>query len=119
MPLVEYAQDPAAVSITWKLARRTPDVWRHLTSEQYLPEWLGHVRGGGFSIGEALVVDHGDGHLCTSVVETIECDRRLGMTWEFPENDHRTWLSPWSPAGMSRTLWTSASCTCDTPGSMT
>lgn len=84
MPLVEYAQDTAAVSITWILARRTPDVWRHLTSEQYLPEWLGHVRGGGFSIGEALVVDHGDGHLCTSVVETIECDRRLGMTWEFP-----------------------------------
>ena len=85
MPLVGYTRDTEAVSITWKLARSTPDVWRHLTSERHLPEWLGHARRGGFSTGDTLVVDHGDGYLCTSVVHTLDDDRTLGMTWDFPD----------------------------------
>lgn len=85
MPLVGYTRDAGTVSITWKLPRSTPDVWRHLTSARHLPEWLGHARVGGFSSGDTLVVDHGEGYLCTSVVDTREDERRLGMSWRFPD----------------------------------
>lgn len=84
MPLVGYTRDPKSMSITWKLAPDVPTVWDHLTTADRLPEWLGHPRSGRFCSGDTLVVDHGDGYLCTSVVEAVH-DNRLSMTWEFPD----------------------------------
>lgn len=85
MPLAGYTQDSEAMSIVWKLARSVPDVWRHLTCTRHLPEWLGHARLGGLSDGDTLVVDHGDGYLCTSVVEAVDVDHRLSLSWKFPD----------------------------------
>ena len=85
MPLVDCTEGSGAVSVAWTLERSVPVVWEHLTSVPHLPEWLGHARSGGFSAGAALVVDHGDGYLCTSVVDTVDDGRRLGMSWEFPD----------------------------------
>lgn len=85
MPLTSYNRDTDVVSITWTLARSAPEAWQHLTSAHHLPEWLGHARSGAFSSGDTLVVDHGDGELCTSVVEALAEDHRLSMSWEFPD----------------------------------
>lgn len=85
MPLVGYTRDSKSMSITWKLAHSVPNVWDHLTNARRLPEWLGQARSGGFCSGDTLVVDHGDGYLCTSVVDAVDDNHRLSMSWEFPD----------------------------------
>jgi len=85
MPLVESAVDDGAVSLTWRLEATAESTWRHLTSLEHLPEWLGLPRSGSFASGDTLVVDHGDGYLCTSRIGAVEPDRELDLTWQFPD----------------------------------
>ncbi|MCK0111691.1 SRPBCC domain-containing protein [Ornithinimicrobium sp. F0845] len=85
MSLVAGTVDAGAVSLTWRLDSPAAEVWRHLTSVEHLPEWLGRPRSGGFTSGDKLVVDHGDGYLCTSHIGTVEPGRALDLTWQFPD----------------------------------
>lgn len=85
MPIVEYRRDSGAIMLVWALPAMAGAVWRHLTSERYLPEWLGHRTSGEVAEAQTLVVDHGDGYLCTSRIDTVEPGRRLAMSWEFDD----------------------------------
>lgn len=84
MPLVEYAEPAGAVLLTWALQAPVAGVRQHLADPDRLPEWLGRRTAGGFEAGQTLVVDHGDGHLCTSRVERASGEE-IAMTWEFPD----------------------------------
>jgi uncharacterized protein YndB with AHSA1/START domain len=79
------------VSITWQLELDAASTWRHLVDLDTWPEWIGSPIEGSLHPGVQLVVDHGDGYLCTSEVESVESERSLVMSWSFPD-EHKTWL---------------------------
>jgi uncharacterized protein YndB with AHSA1/START domain len=79
------------VSITWQLELDAKSTWRHLVDLDTWSEWLGSPIEGSLRPGVQLIVDHGDGYLCTSEVESVESEHSLVMSWSFPD-EHRTWL---------------------------
>jgi uncharacterized protein YndB with AHSA1/START domain len=79
------------VSITWQLELDAESTWRHLVDLDNWPAWLGSPIEGSLHPGAQLIVDHGDGYLCTSEVESVESEQSLVMSWSFPD-EHRTWL---------------------------
>lgn len=85
MPLVARVDAPGVVCLTWRLSTRPAAVWRHLTDVDRLPEWLGRRQDGSFTVGDHLVVDHGDGYLCRSDVLVAQDGRSLAMSWQFPD----------------------------------
>lgn len=85
MPLLTSSRDADGIVLTWDLARPAAEVWQHLTSRQHLPHWLGQLVSGTLDEGRTVVVDHGEGYLCTSLVDRVEPGRALGMSWDFPD----------------------------------
>jgi uncharacterized protein YndB with AHSA1/START domain len=81
----------ATLSITWQLELEAESTWRHLVDLDSWPAWIGSPIAGSLQSGAQLVVDHGDGYLCTSDVESVEAGHQLVMSWSFPD-EHRTWL---------------------------
>jgi uncharacterized protein YndB with AHSA1/START domain len=80
-----------SVSITWQLELDAESTWRHLVDLDTWPAWIGSPIEGGLYPGVQLIVDHGDGYLCTSEVDSVEVEHSLVMSWSFPD-EHRTWL---------------------------
>ncbi|PMC75895.1 hypothetical protein CJ197_06820 [Brachybacterium sp. UMB0905] len=60
-------------------------VWEHLVARERLPEWLGTPLEGPSHTPGTLVIDHGDGTLCTSTLLEVDPGEGLAMTWQFPE----------------------------------
>jgi uncharacterized protein YndB with AHSA1/START domain len=79
-----------AVSITWQLELDAASTWRHLVDLDTWPTWMGAPTEGSLRPGVQLIVDHGDGYLCTSDVESVG-EHSLVMSWSFPD-EHRTWV---------------------------
>lgn len=83
------------------------EVWGHLVAVDHLGEWLGQPRSPQVPDGEQvpdgaelrdgvqlrdgveLVVDHGEGYLCTSQVTELAPGRSLAMTGAFPTSRPR------------------------------
>ena len=79
------------MSITWQLELDAESTWRHLVDLDKWPAWLGSPIEGDLQPGAQLIVDHGDGYLCTSEVESVESEHSFVMSWSFPD-EPRTWL---------------------------
>ncbi|MGA4670882.1 SRPBCC domain-containing protein [Propionibacteriaceae bacterium Y1923] len=85
MPLLTAAAEQGTVRLTWELPHDPRSVWQHLTDVDRLTEWLGQLRFGSFTVGDELVIDHGEGYLCRSIVHVADEPRELAMTWHFPD----------------------------------
>jgi uncharacterized protein YndB with AHSA1/START domain len=84
MPLVAVSPQ-AGVWISWSFARSPAAVWAALTEPASVTQWLGEVVECDIRPGGSLVVDHGEGYRSRSTVLEADPPRRLGMTWEFPD----------------------------------
>lgn len=60
-------------------------VWAGFEDRELLSRWLGRPLECEVAVGGALVVDHGEGYISRSVVTEADPQRRLSMTWEFPD----------------------------------
>lgn len=84
MPLT-HIDEAVDVTLTWHMQASTARLWQCLTDAHLLNQWLGRLVGGAVRTGSDLVVDHGDGYLCSSrVIEYVE-GKRLDFTWQFPD----------------------------------
>lgn len=89
MPLHSRTTVDGTLTIVWSFSVTRSDVWDCLTSVARMGEWLGHPSVFELRPAGELVVDHGDGYLCSSQVTEFEDHRRLALTWGFPD-EHRT-----------------------------
>lgn len=85
MPLLTSSRDADGIVVAWELPRPATEAWQHLTSRQHLQQWLGRLVSGALDEGQTVVVDHGEGYLCTSLVDRVEPGRALGVSWDFPD----------------------------------
>lgn len=85
MPLADLLVTPSTLVVTWVLPAGPGSVWSHLTDPGRLVEWLGRARVCELRPGGRVVVDHGDGYLCSSAVTAVEVGSHLAMTWQFPD----------------------------------
>ena len=92
MPLIDKAVANGSVHITWSLPAGPVRAWEHLVDTARWPEWLGEPQVADLRVGGRVVVEHGPGYACESVVTRLEPRSRLCMTWEFPD-EPRTALS--------------------------
>ena len=72
-------------------------LWWGLTDSEALPRWLGKLSAGNFVTGEVVRIEHAENHFCASRITECEPERRLGMTWEFPDEPLSTVLITLSP----------------------
>lgn len=85
MPLSTVTTDEGTLVVTWSLPVPADAVWAAFTDSALMSQWLGEAVEGDVTEGGKLVVDHGDGYLCTSsVTETVQ-PHRLAMSWQFPD----------------------------------
>lgn len=61
-----------AVTIEWTLSHPASEAWRHLTQPSHLQEWLGEPTAFDTSVGGDIVIDHGSGYLCRSIVRAVD-----------------------------------------------
>lgn len=85
MPLADLSATPSDLRITWTVDADPRRVWAGLTDPDRLPEWLGRPTACELVPDGSVVVDHGDGYLCTSTVLEVEVGSRLALTWQFPD----------------------------------
>lgn len=68
------------------MAAPVDTVWRCLTDPSMLVQWLGEAATAEpVAAGSRLVVDHGDGYLCSSTVLEVDPGALLAITWKFPD----------------------------------
>lgn len=85
MPLSSISVDDDAVAVAWSLSVPVHAAWAGLSDPAVLSLWLGQCIECDVRSNGRLVVDHGDGYLCRSVVTEAHEPHRLAMTWEFPD----------------------------------
>ena len=85
MPLLEHDRCSDALRIRWRLEATADATWRHLVDRHRLAEWLGVPVRPAATVGDELVVDHGEGTLGRSEIRACEQGRRLALTWDFPD----------------------------------
>jgi hypothetical protein len=78
-------------TLRWQLELDAESTWRHLVDLDTWSDGLGSPSEGSLHPGVQLIVNHGDGYLCTSEVESVESGRSLVTSWSFPD-EHRSWL---------------------------
>ena len=99
MPLMESSLRPAnnRLSHTWSIAVPSDRLWWGLTDPEALPHWLGKLTAGRFVTGDVIEIEHAENYFCTSLIKECDPERRLGMTWEFPDEPPSTVLITLSP----------------------
>lgn len=85
MPLTAVSTTADALVVTWSLPAPPESVWAGWSDPALLAQWLGRPIECDLEPGGRLVIDHGDGYLSCSTVTDVERDRRVGMTWTFPD----------------------------------
>ncbi|NYF98815.1 SRPBCC domain-containing protein [Janibacter cremeus] len=85
MPLSSISVDDDAVAVAWSLSVPVHAAWAGLSDPAVLSLWLGQCIECDVRSDGRLVVDHGDGYVCRSVVTEADEPHRLAMTWEFPD----------------------------------
>ncbi|MPY12246.1 SRPBCC domain-containing protein [Arthrobacter bussei] len=92
-----------SVSHTWHMAVPADRLWWALTDPVALPQWLGKLAAGRFVAGDVVKIQHAADSFCTSRIMECEPERRLQMTWEFPDEPLSTVLIRLAPeAGGTR-----------------
>jgi uncharacterized protein YndB with AHSA1/START domain len=86
----EIDQTRDVLTIDWRFGRSADAVWEHLTDPEHLSEWLGQPVSFDGTPGGEILIDHGDGYICRSVVKRVEpADYLFEITWLFPD-EHPT-----------------------------
>ena len=87
MPLIKSSIRPSTNGVLhiWSLAVPSDRLWWGLTDSEALPHWLGQLIAGSFATGNVVRIEHTENYLCTSHIKECEPERRLAMTWEFPD----------------------------------
>lgn len=86
MPLERSdAAEADDVGVVWRVDAAPARVWRCLTDADLLAQWWGELVEGAVVGDASFAVDHGDGYLCRSTVQTYDEPRRLTFTWQFPD----------------------------------
>lgn len=88
MPLQQRVSDETSdvLTVDWSLSQPAIVVWEHLTDPVNLPEWLGEPQVHDGNPGGVIRIDHGDGYVCTSIVNRIDpASFQFEVTWEFPD----------------------------------
>lgn len=85
VPLSTIAIDDATLVVTWSLAVPVETVWAAFSDPDLLAQCLGRAIEYDLAAGGHLVVDHGDGYLCSSAVTEARPPHRLALTWQSPD----------------------------------
>lgn len=72
-------------------------LWWGLTDPEALPHWLGKLHAGSIVTGDVMRIEHAENYFCTSRIMECDPERRLGMTWEFPDEPLSTVLITLTP----------------------
>lgn len=106
MPLIESSIRTANYRVlhTWSIDVPSDRLWWGLTDSEALPHWLGKLSAGRFVTGDVIRIEHAENYFCTSRVQECEPERRLRMTWEFPDEPLSTVLITLSPENSATRL---------------
>ena len=99
MPLIDCSIRTATNRVlhTWSIDVPSDRLWWGLTDSEALPQWLGKLSAGSFGMGDVIRIEHAENYFCTSRIKEFDPERRLGMTWEFPDEPLSTVLITLSP----------------------
>lgn len=68
MPLIAIVSEDDTLVLTWRVASEVEKTWAAITDPALAAQWLGTVIDGDLGTADHVVIDHGDGYLCRSML---------------------------------------------------
>lgn len=85
MPLIAVTSDEDSLVLNWRVASKLDRTWATITDPALTAQWLGRVIDGNLAAADHVVIDHGDGYFCRSMLLHRDPPRAVEFTWHFPD----------------------------------